>query len=71
MVRLKGGDPTVFGRLEEELDACDAAGITWSIVPNITTARAAVACIGQGLTKRQRNTSVRLFSGQDVNSFAD
>jgi uroporphyrin-III C-methyltransferase/precorrin-2 dehydrogenase/sirohydrochlorin ferrochelatase len=71
VVRLKGGDPTVFGRLDEELDACDAAGITWSIVPGITAASAAVASIGKSLTKRQRNTSVRLFSGQDVSGFAD
>ena len=55
VVRLKGGDPTVCGRLDEELDACDAAGITWSLIPSITAASAAVACIGQILTKRQRN----------------
>jgi len=58
-------------QLDEELDACDAAGITWSIVPGITAASSAVACIGQSLTKRQRSTSVRLFSGQDIDGFAD
>ena len=63
MVRLKGGDPTLFGRLDEELDACDAQEIAWSIVPGITAASAAVASIGQSLTKRHRNTDVRFLSG--------
>ena len=49
-MRLKSGDPTVFGRLDEEIDAVDAAGIDWRIVPGITAASAAVAGIGQSLT---------------------
>ena len=71
VVRLKGGDPTLFGRLDEELDACDAHRIAWSIVPGITAASAAVASIGQSLTKRRRNVAVRFLSGQDINGFAD
>ena len=71
VVRLKGGDPTLFGRLDEELDACDAQEIAWSIVPGITAASAAVASIGQSLTKRHRNTDVRFLSGQDIKGFAD
>ena len=71
VVRLKAGDPTVFGRLDEELEACDAANITWRIIPGITAASAAVAGIGQSLTKRQRNASVRLLTGHDMKGFAD
>lgn len=71
VVRLKSGDPTVFGRLDEEIDACDAAGVSWSIVPGITSASAAVATLGQSLTKRGRNGSVRLMTGHDMKGFAD
>jgi siroheme synthase len=71
VVRLKGGDPTLFGRLDEEIDACGALGIAWSIIPGITAASAAVASIGQSLTKRRRNAAVRFLSGQDINGFAD
>ena len=71
VVRLKSGDPTVFGRLDEEIDAVDAAGIRWSIVPGITAASAAVAGIGQSLTRRGRNSSVRFLTGHDMKGFAD
>ena len=71
VVRLKAGDPTVFGRLDEEIDACDAAGVTWRIVPGITAASAAVANIGQSLTKRNRNSAVRLITGHDTKGYAD
>ncbi|MEP1945062.1 MAG: siroheme synthase CysG, partial [Sulfitobacter sp.] len=47
VVRLKSGDATVFGRLDEEIDAVDAHNIGWHIVPGITSASAAVASIGQ------------------------
>ncbi|QBF31426.1 siroheme synthase CysG [Thalassococcus sp. S3] len=71
VVRLKSGDSTVFGRLDEEIEACDAASVSWHIVPGITAASAAVAAIGQSLTKRQRNASVRLLTGHDMKGFAD
>ncbi|MFK7762810.1 MAG: siroheme synthase CysG [Roseobacter sp.] len=71
VVRLKSGDATVFGRLDEEIDAVDAAKLAWSIVPGITSASAAVASIGQSLTKRQRNASVRFLTGHDMKGFAD
>ena len=71
VVRLKGGDPTIFGRLDEEIDAVDAADIGWHIVPGITSASAAVASIGQSLTKRERNASVRFLTGHDMKGFAD
>ena len=71
VVRLKSGDPTVFGRLDEEVEACEAAGVSFTIVPGITAASAAVAAIGQSLTKRGRNSQVRLLTGHDVKGFAD
>jgi uroporphyrin-III C-methyltransferase/precorrin-2 dehydrogenase/sirohydrochlorin ferrochelatase len=71
VVRLKSGDPTVFGRLDEEIEAVEAAGVSFAIVPGITAASAAVAAIGQSLTKRGRNSSVRLMTGHDVRGFAD
>ena len=71
VVRLKAGDPTVFGRLDEEIDAIEAAGLSYTIVPGITAASAAVAGIGQSLTKRGRNSSVRFITGHDTKGYAD
>ncbi len=71
VVRLKSGDPTVFGRLDEEIDAVSEHGLEWEIVPGITAASAAVATIGQSLTKRERNASVRFLTGHDMKGFAD
>ncbi|WP_322893528.1 MULTISPECIES: siroheme synthase CysG [unclassified Yoonia] len=71
VVRLKAGDPTVFGRLDEEIEAISDAGISYTIVPGITAASAAVAGIGQSLTKRGRNSSVRFITGHDTKGYAD
>lgn len=71
VVRLKSGDPTIFGRLDEEIDACEAAGVAWNIVPGITSASAAVATLGQSFTKRGRNSGVRFITGYDTKGFAD
>ena len=71
VVRLKSGDATIFGRLDEEIDAVTAADLDWHIVPGITSASAAVASIGQSLTKRGRNTAVRFLTGHDMKGFAD
>ncbi len=71
VVRLKSGDATVFGRLDDEVEACIDHGIGYSIIPGITAASAAVAAIGQSLTKRRRNSSVRLMTGHDVKGFAE
>ena len=71
VVRLKSGDPSVFGRLDEEIDACVAADIPYRVVPGITTASAAVATMGQSLTRRERNSAVRLITGQDTRGYAD
>lgn len=71
VVRLKGGDPAVFARLDEEITALEEAGIAWQVVPGITAASAAAASLGQGLTQRGRNQGVRLVTGHDVKGFAD
>ncbi len=52
VVRLKGGDPAIFGRATEELDACHDAGVAVAICPGITAASAAAASLGQSLTLR-------------------
>ncbi|MEM6636415.1 MAG: siroheme synthase CysG [Pseudomonadota bacterium] len=71
VVRLKSGDPAVFGRLDEEISALDAAGVPWRIVPGITAASAAAAAIGQSLTQRGRNSALRVITGHDTKGFAD
>ena len=71
VVRLKGGDPAVFGRLDEELDALDAADLPWTIVPGITAASAAASALGQSLTKRRRNSNLRILTGHDIEGFAE
>jgi uroporphyrin-III C-methyltransferase len=52
VVRLKGGDPSIFGRANEELEACQAAGVSVRICPGVTAASAASASLGLSLTLR-------------------
>jgi uroporphyrin-III C-methyltransferase len=58
VVRLKGGDPSLFGRLEEELAILAAAGIDCEVVPGVTAALAAAAAAQRPLTRRGRGRSV-------------
>jgi len=60
VVRLKGGDPSVFGRLEEELVALAEAGIEAEVVPGVTAAIAAAAATQRPLTRRGTGRSVAL-----------
>jgi uroporphyrin-III C-methyltransferase len=62
VVRLKGGDPMLFGRADEELRALEEAGIEVEVVPGITTAVAAAAATRQPLTKRGVARSVAFFT---------
>lgn len=71
VVRLKGGDASVFGRLDEETAAMDDAGIPWQVVPGVTAASSAAASIGQSLTSRGRNHALRLVTAHDMHGFAD
>ena len=60
VVRLKGGDPSVFGRLEEELEALAAAGIEAEVVPGVSAAMASAAATQRPLTRRGTGRSVSL-----------
>lgn len=62
VVRLKGGDPMMFGRADEELRALEAEGIEVEIVPGVTAALAAAASTKQPLTKRGIARSVAFFT---------
>jgi uroporphyrin-III C-methyltransferase/precorrin-2 dehydrogenase/sirohydrochlorin ferrochelatase len=63
VVRLKGGDPLVFGRATEELDACRAAGVDVMIVPGISAGQGAAAALGFSLTERLEARRIQFVTG--------
>jgi len=74
VVRLKGGDPMLFGRAQEEIDALQAAGIQCEVVPGVTAALAASADLKISLTRRgmSRNVSFvtpRVGEGEDASDW--
>ena len=71
VVRLKGGDPSVFGRLDEELAALSEHGIESSVVPGITSASAGAASLKQSLTRRDRNSSITFMTAHDAKGYAE
>jgi len=64
VVRLKGGDPFVFGRGGEEALACRAAGIAYTIIPGVTSAIAAAAYAGIPVTHRGMSASLGVVTGR-------
>ncbi len=71
MVRLKGGDPFVFGRGGEEVEACREAGIAVRVVPGVSSAIAVPGAAGIPVTQRGVSRSVTVVSGHDPWSEAE
>ena len=71
VVRLKCGDPMIFGRADEELDALERAGIRYEIIPGVTAAAAAAAGMGRSLTRRARNSSLTVMTAHDAEGLAE
>lgn len=65
VVRLKGGDPFVFGRGFEEVEACRAAGVPVEVVPGVTSAIAVPATVGIPLTSRGVATAFTVLTGHE------
>lgn len=72
VVRLKGGDPAIFGRATEELSACRMAGVPVRICPGVTAASAAAASLGasltlRGLARKLTFVTAHVRAGQELN----
>jgi len=68
VVRLKSGDPLIFGRASEEMTALAEAGVQFEIVPGVTSALAAAAAAGVSLTSRNAASNVIFSTGHHAQS---
>ena len=66
VVRLKSGDPLIFGRAGEEIEACQVAGIPLEVVPGITAAQGAAARMAVSLTHRHEARRLQYITGHDA-----
>ncbi len=66
VVRLKSGDPLIFGRAGEEIEACQSAGIPLEVVPGITAAQGAAARMAVSLTHRHEARRLQYITGHDA-----
>ena len=71
VVRLKGGDPMIFGRADEEIAACRAAAIAVEVVPGITTAQGAASRLLVSLTRRGQARRVQYLTGHAAGNGRD
>jgi uroporphyrin-III C-methyltransferase/precorrin-2 dehydrogenase/sirohydrochlorin ferrochelatase len=67
VVRLKGGDPMIFGRAGEEIEACRKAGIAVDVVPGITAAQGAASALGVSLSHRLTARRIQYVTGHAQN----
>jgi uroporphyrin-III C-methyltransferase len=71
VVRLKSGDPLIFGRAGEEIEALRRANAEYEIVPGVTSALGAAAAVGIPLTHRQASSTLVLMAGHRASESAD
>lgn len=71
VVRLKTGDPAVFGGLDGDIAVLEEAGVQWEIVPGVTAASASAAAIGQSLTCGNGYSGIRLVTAQELDTFSE
>jgi uroporphyrin-III C-methyltransferase/precorrin-2 dehydrogenase/sirohydrochlorin ferrochelatase len=65
VVRLKSGDPMIFGRATEEIAACRQAGVAVEVIPGVTAAQGAAARLGLSLTQRKVARRFQVLTGHD------
>src|SRR5579862_6843966 len=66
VVRLQSGDPSIFGRLAEEMDALDAAKVPFEVVPGITAGLGAAASLGVSLTDRRKSARIVIVTNHQA-----
>lgn len=71
VVRLKGGDPFIFGRGTEEVEALHHAGVLFRVIPGVTSLNGVLGAAGVALTSRGRNRGFAVFSGAGVTDIGE
>lgn len=71
VVRLKGGDPFIFGRGTEEVEALHRAGVPFRVIPGVTSLNGVLGSAGVALTSRGRNRGFAVFTGAGVSDVSE